>query len=428
MKIFSYYKKIKLFTLIELIVVIVVLGILAAIVVPNISSFQSEAEGKAIISNARNIQTSVDMFVLENNGATPTKEKPTLGNPQIIQLHGLKPDYLRDVPKTKRAKYWLDYNNTVWASTVDAPTKVEYNEGDKKLTWNTVDGAEMYKIYKSSSSDITTASNLKDLIEIKTINTSATNNVTPEVIIDKSSEDLYLVSAVDIYDLESPPTAIGSTYTGYVEPEKDFNIIEFQSNKAPLASINVSLPSSIYVDTVLSFDSNTSSDPEGHSILQKEWKVDGNLVSSLPSTFSLGKHTIALRVQDELGKWSEWVSKEFTVVEKQPVSIYNGFSFTQYTNNDKTFNYDRVSNKQPIRFNFYSEAYHGKIYSDQGTRITIWEDGVSKGTKWLYGNGSSSMSYTYYPSKDNFSLRIRFESLSSGTAARASWYVYQYPQ
>lgn len=50
------------FTLIELIVVIVVLGILAAIVIPNISSFQKEAREAQLTADARNIQTALDMY------------------------------------------------------------------------------------------------------------------------------------------------------------------------------------------------------------------------------------------------------------------------------------------------------------------------------------------------------------------------------
>ena len=50
------------FTLIELIVVIAVLGILAAIVVPNISNFQNQARDVQLTADTRNVQTALDMY------------------------------------------------------------------------------------------------------------------------------------------------------------------------------------------------------------------------------------------------------------------------------------------------------------------------------------------------------------------------------
>ena len=58
------------FTLIELIVVIVVLGILAAIVIPNISSFSDEARDVQLTADARNMQTAVDMYRAKSDSGT----------------------------------------------------------------------------------------------------------------------------------------------------------------------------------------------------------------------------------------------------------------------------------------------------------------------------------------------------------------------
>jgi type II secretion system protein G len=112
MKLLKFMSKTKFFTLIELIVVIVVLGILAAIVIPNISSLQEEAEHTSIASNVRNLQTSVDMFVLESNGVPPTKERPALGNPQTLEIHALHPEYTMDT-EYKGVYWWLDHSHTV---------------------------------------------------------------------------------------------------------------------------------------------------------------------------------------------------------------------------------------------------------------------------------------------------------------------------
>lgn len=216
MNIMTFIKKSKFFTLIELIVVIVVLGILAAIIVPNISSFKEEAEETAIISDARNIQTAVDMYMLKNNGSTPTKVTPTLGNPQTIELYGLKPNYLRDLPKTDRAKFWLDQNNTVWASLVDAPSTVDYTAG--KLTWKTVDGAELYKIYQSDNAVTSSVSNPVGMKFIDEVG----GDVEPVKELPALTKGTYLVTAVDKFEFESAPTSVGTKYTEYQQPSKDF--------------------------------------------------------------------------------------------------------------------------------------------------------------------------------------------------------------
>jgi len=59
------FKRGKKFTLIELIVVIAVLGILAAIVIPNISNFQNKARDVQLTADTRNIQTALDMYRLD---------------------------------------------------------------------------------------------------------------------------------------------------------------------------------------------------------------------------------------------------------------------------------------------------------------------------------------------------------------------------
>lgn len=223
MNILKFIKKTKFFTLIELIVVIVVLGILAAIVIPNISSFQEEAEHTSIVSNVRNLQTSVDMFILENNGQTPTKETPTLGNPQTLEIYGLHPEHTRELPKNKGVHWWLDYNNTVWASYVDAPKNVEFiteTDGTTKLTWDTVDGAKLYKIYKSEDATISSVKSPKGLKFLQDVYINVGNKPSKELpTLTKGS---YLVSAVDKFDFETAPIKMGIVYEGYKEPDKDF--------------------------------------------------------------------------------------------------------------------------------------------------------------------------------------------------------------
>lgn len=107
----------KLFTLIEMVIVTVVISILTAIVIPNISSLQKEASTSAITSNIRNIQTSVDMYRLENQDSLPVDDV-TIFNPKVIDFDKLNPNHLRNMPETKGVTYWIDFRGIVWGSRV----------------------------------------------------------------------------------------------------------------------------------------------------------------------------------------------------------------------------------------------------------------------------------------------------------------------
>lgn len=320
---FINFSRKKLFTLIELIVVIVVLGILAAIVIPNTTNFQGEANKTAAISNARNIQTAVDMFSLRENGKLPTIIKPTIGNPQTIEFYALKPKYLKDIPKTKNVHYWLDYKNIVWASTVDAPTDISFEED--KLTWKTVDGAELYKIYSYKNKELVSTVNIKEEVKDIDLIKSTSNIERQELELPKLENDKYLVSAVDMYGLETPPIIIGTSYSGYIQPNKDFNLETLklpynEMNKKPMANFSFSPNSSLYRNTVINFI-DTSTDENGDIIQNKQWKIDNNVVINPPTNFSLGKHKISLRVQDQYGLWSDWNDKEINIINQAPTPI-----------------------------------------------------------------------------------------------------------
>lgn len=198
----------KFFTLIELIVVIVVLGLLAAIVTPNISSWQREAETTAVVSNLKNLQTSVDLYTLKNDGKLPTEEQPTEFIPQPIVMEEIYPEQLRSLPKTKGILYWVDVWGNVWSSSIDAPT-IESTEGHK-LTWKKVEGASKYRVYQVSGyigtenliSGKASKTSLKFVTEVSELQT------------DKVKEgQAYVVSAVDKNGFESAPSGAG--YTGY---------------------------------------------------------------------------------------------------------------------------------------------------------------------------------------------------------------------
>lgn len=53
-----------------------------------------------------------------------------------------------------------------------------------------------------------------------------------------------------------------------------------------------------------------STDPDGDIIKNKEWRGD------IANKYAIGNYKIELRVQDSDGNWSDWVSKDFSVLEK----------------------------------------------------------------------------------------------------------------
>ena len=59
------------FTLIELLIVIAILGIIAAIVIPDVTGFMTTGTLNAANTEARNVQTAVTGYLSENNAEWP---------------------------------------------------------------------------------------------------------------------------------------------------------------------------------------------------------------------------------------------------------------------------------------------------------------------------------------------------------------------
>lgn len=200
-----YKKRLKKsFTLIELMVVIVTLGILAALVLPNMSGFKREASVTATQSNIRNLQTSVDMYRLDFDGKSPTYSEPEAGIPQPIDFTKIKPNYVRDVPKDTSLKYWVDHQGKVWASTVDSPTGVA-NDGTN-LTWTDSGGAVAYNVYEVTGK-------VTGSITRSNLSLSFLERVEGTTRFATGDDKTYAVSALDEQGFETPPVVSG--YKGY---------------------------------------------------------------------------------------------------------------------------------------------------------------------------------------------------------------------
>lgn len=67
---------------------------------------------------------------------------------------------------------------------------------------------------------------------------------------------------------------------------------------------------------------DNSSDPDGHLIEDRIWKIEGSLeeyknFDTLKNHLRPGHHKISLRVQDSLKRWSEWTTKELIIKENE---------------------------------------------------------------------------------------------------------------
>lgn len=300
MEIFKKINFKQFFTLIELIVVIVVLGVLAAIVIPNISSFKDEAQETALLSDTRNIQTAVDIYMLEKSGKTPTLEKPLFGEPKEILLNDLKPEFLRNLPKDQNLKFVLDDKNIVWFSTVLSPAGATYESG--RLSWDAVEGASHYKVYVSEDAVVSTANQNKRLKFVKSI--EGTNDLKIEVSIPYLSQGNYFISAVDKYDYESAPTKVEESADLY-----DFTSATFTNAGA----VGYAGPTQVQLDATYS------------SSVVKEWVTSNSGIQSwqVPSTGTYRIETHGARGGSS-GGYGAKMSGEFSLTKGESLKILVG--------------------------------------------------------------------------------------------------------
>jgi type IV pilus assembly protein PilA len=83
------------FTLVELLIVVAILGILAAVVIPNITGLAGEGQTEAAKAELTTIQTAMDTMMAKLRLTTVTATAATDNMTSFPTGHALYPDYLR---------------------------------------------------------------------------------------------------------------------------------------------------------------------------------------------------------------------------------------------------------------------------------------------------------------------------------------------
>lgn len=314
--------QVKKFTLAELITVIVVISILASIVLINISNLREKANVSAIQSNIHSLQKAVNIYMNKNNSELPSKEGVSLGNPSSINYEVLYSDYIKNVPELKKAHYWVDYQGYVWGSTIDVPSniviteqeisqawtilqKAHADERNKVVTWEYVKDAAYYNVYTLNPEK---RNQLVLLGETKDPNYKFEKNI---------KEGEVFISAVDSYELETPPVSIlRETVEDEVIEEE---VVEV--NEPPTVGLHLRNAAEFSYTEAPNFYV-TYNDPEGQTNPAEEEFYLNDIATTLENINKLkpvGSYTVKYRAKDSAGNWSEFANYSFKVIDKPPV-------------------------------------------------------------------------------------------------------------
>ena len=104
------------FTLIELLIVIAILGVLAAVIVPNVTGFIGRGEEEAAATELATVQTGMDLMMIEEGlsaGEVPAVLEANATNDMSTYPtdYPLYPDYLR--ASTSTGTYYWDSSGEV---------------------------------------------------------------------------------------------------------------------------------------------------------------------------------------------------------------------------------------------------------------------------------------------------------------------------
>jgi len=83
------------FTLVELLIVVAILGVLAAVVLPNVTGLAGEGQTEAAKAELTTVQTAMDTMMAKNHITSVTATAATGDMAAFPTGHALSPDYLR---------------------------------------------------------------------------------------------------------------------------------------------------------------------------------------------------------------------------------------------------------------------------------------------------------------------------------------------
>jgi type IV pilus assembly protein PilA len=83
------------FTLVELLIVVAILGVLAAVVLPNVTGFAGEGQTEAARAELVTVQTAMDAMMAKNALTSVSATAATDNMSAFPTGHPLYPDYLR---------------------------------------------------------------------------------------------------------------------------------------------------------------------------------------------------------------------------------------------------------------------------------------------------------------------------------------------
>lgn len=126
------------FTLIELLIVVAIIGILAAIAVPNFLNAQIRAKVARCQSDMKTLQTSLEMYRLDNNEYPTWNQARVVGqdsaHPNVIRFYRMTTPvaYLGSIPKDPFASFSNESDMNRWGDAYDY-----VNAYNNNGTWST---------------------------------------------------------------------------------------------------------------------------------------------------------------------------------------------------------------------------------------------------------------------------------------------------